>query len=305
VSGSVTDGNFSWLTLVRSARVPFLALAPVCVLLGVGTAVHAGAPVDPRDAWLVLLGAVAAQVSVNTFNEYFDFRSGLDALTVRTPFSGGSGALIENPQAALAVLWLAASTLAVTVLVGLYFVLLRGWWLLPLGLAGVLLVVLYTQWLTRRPLLCLLAPGLGFGPLMVGGTHFALTGVYSGPAFFVSLVPLFLTSNLLLLNQLPDISADRSVGRRHLPIAYGESRSVAVFGLFALAAAATLLAAIQLGYLPRLGYIGLVPLTAALAAWEGARRHAAEPRHLPGYLGLNVVAALLTPLLLGVALMAG
>ena len=32
--------------------------------------------------------------------EYLDFRSGLDAQTTKTPFSGGSGALIESPHAA-------------------------------------------------------------------------------------------------------------------------------------------------------------------------------------------------------------
>ena len=50
------------------------------------------------DLMLVLIGAVSAHISVNTFNEYFDFLSGLDAKTVKTPFSGGSGALVENPN---------------------------------------------------------------------------------------------------------------------------------------------------------------------------------------------------------------
>ena len=72
--------------LLRPARIPFLALGPICVLPGVGTALHA-----------VLPGAVAAHVSVNTFTEYPDFHSGLDALTVKTPFGGGSGALPEHP----------------------------------------------------------------------------------------------------------------------------------------------------------------------------------------------------------------
>jgi len=42
---------------------------------------------------LALLGAFLAHVSVNTLNEYYDFKSGLDLETIRTPFSGGSGAL--------------------------------------------------------------------------------------------------------------------------------------------------------------------------------------------------------------------
>ncbi len=41
---------------------------------------------------LALLGAFLAHISVNTLNEYFDFKSGLDLETIKTPFSGGSGA---------------------------------------------------------------------------------------------------------------------------------------------------------------------------------------------------------------------
>ena len=74
-----------------------------------------------------------------------------------------------------------------------------------LGLAGLLLVFGYTIWFTRDPYLCLIAPGLGFGPFMVMGTHFVLTGNYAWTAFIASLIPFFLVSNLLLLNQFPDV----------------------------------------------------------------------------------------------------
>ena len=52
--------------------------------------------------------------------------------------------------------------------------------LLPIGLLGLVLVVSYTPWITRHPLLCLVAPGLGFGPVMVLGTLVALTGACPG-----------------------------------------------------------------------------------------------------------------------------
>ncbi len=47
---------------------------------------------------LVLLGALAAHGAVNALNEYADYRSGLDLRTARTPFSGGSGTLVDHPQ---------------------------------------------------------------------------------------------------------------------------------------------------------------------------------------------------------------
>ena len=64
--------------------------------------------------WLVLVGGTAAHISVNALNEYLDFRSGLDARTVRTPFSGGSGAL-AYPRVAMASVMLCATVKAVIV----------------------------------------------------------------------------------------------------------------------------------------------------------------------------------------------
>jgi 1,4-dihydroxy-2-naphthoate octaprenyltransferase len=298
------DGNKA-LTLIRSMRVPFLLLAPVCVFLGFSTAVSTGARINPLDLILVLFGAVAAHASVNSFNEYFDFRSGLDIHTTKTPFSGGSGALVDHPQSVNAVLYLAIGALCVTVLVGLYFIYRHGVLILPIGLAGILIILAYTQWLTRHPWLCLVAPGTGFGPLMVGGTHFVLTGAYSLYAFYISLVPFFLANNLLLLNQLPDITADRSAGRRHFPIAYGTSNSVVLYGIFAAAASLTIVAGILSGYIPKAGYVCLIPLCAAFAAWAGAMKYATVTERLVPFLGMNVLAALFTPLLLGVVLIIG
>ena len=57
-------------------RVPFLVLAPACVLLGIGTAVWQNDGVSFFAAVFVLIGAVAAHISVNAFNEYYDFNPG-------------------------------------------------------------------------------------------------------------------------------------------------------------------------------------------------------------------------------------
>ena len=84
--------------LLDPMRLPFLALPPVCVLLGLGSAIWTQAEINWFHFVLVLIGALAAHISVNAFNEYFDFKSGLDATTSRTPFSGGSGRLQKNPE---------------------------------------------------------------------------------------------------------------------------------------------------------------------------------------------------------------
>ena len=287
--------QFLWL---GPARLPFLILTPACIVLGLACVQWMQGQINPLQAALVLLGALAAHVSVNAFNEHHDFHSGLDALTERTPFSGGSGVLPAHPELAGTTLALALGSLGICLAVGLYFVALRGLALMPLGVLGVVLVLAYTRWLTRHPLLCLMAPGLGFGPLMVVGTQVALTGGFSATAAVASLVPFFLVNNLLLLNQFPDEAADRQVGRRHLLVTVGPVLSARWYAAFMALAYACLLLGVAFGALPTGALLGA--LTAPLAFLTARRvlTHAQDVTQLLPALRQNVLINLLTPVLM-------
>ena len=288
-------------TVLQSTRAPFLLLTPVCVMLG-ATTVHAtGSSIDVSLLALVLVGALLAHISVNTLNEYADFRSGLDLQTRRTPFSGGSGALPANPRAINKVFATSLVALVACLLIGVYLAWLLGPGIVPLGVLGAVLIVTYTEWINRSPLLCLLAPGLGFGLLMVAGTQLVLAGHYSPLPWIAGLLPFFLVNNLLLLNQYPDIEADRAAGRNHFPIAHGIRNSNIVYGLFVLAAAGVVIAGVAGRYMPSTALAALLPLPLALFSLRGAVVHGADIGQHPRYLGANVAATLLSPLLLGIA----
>jgi 1,4-dihydroxy-2-naphthoate polyprenyltransferase len=288
--------------LLGPMRVPFLILAPACVLLGVASAVYANAALRALDVVLVFLGGLAAHISVNALNEYFDFKSGLDLKTQRTPFSGGSGTLPARPEMAGSALVIGLSSLALAGLIGIYFVSVRGWGLLPLGLVGVVVIYFYTIWLTRIPLLCLVAPGLGFGTLMVMGSHFALRGSYSLASFIVSLVPFFLVSNLLLLNQFPDVEADQSIGRRHFPIIAGRKVSSYIYTAFLAGAYLTILLGVIFKALPVWSLLGLLTLLLAIPSALGSIKNANDLHKLAPSMGQNVLINILTPVLVAVGL---
>jgi 1,4-dihydroxy-2-naphthoate polyprenyltransferase len=283
-------------------RPAFLVLPPVCVALGAGTAVWTGGSVDALHLVLAFLGALAAHISVNALNEYFDFRSGLDLRTRPTPFSGGSGTLPSQPGAAGMALWTGLISLAIAGLVGIYFLFVHGLALLPLGLLGLALIVSYTSWVTRYALLCLIAPGLGFGTFMVMGTDFVLTGSYSWSAFFASLVPFFLVSNLLLINQFPDVEADQTVGRRHYPIVLGRKASSLIYAGFLLGAYLSIIAGWAFGFLPAWALLGLLTAIIAVPTAMGAYRYADDIEQLIPYLGRDVLIVVLTPLLVSIGL---
>lgn len=286
------------IAVVRASRPNFLVLAPLCAGLGVAVAWQQSTPPAIPDTLLVLIGAVLAHAAVNLLNEYEDFVSGLDLITRRTPFSGGSGALPERPSAAKRVLLAAGGTLALVIGIGLYFFWLRGLPMLVLGVAGVVLVVTYTRWITRSPLLCLLAPGLGFGPVMVLGSLIALGATLDATALTVSLISLLLVSELLLINQIPDADADRKVGRRHLVITHGKPAAARLAGVMLLASYGVLAAGLLAGWLPTWSALALAPAPAAL--WLSLRLPGAlaDPRRLNNLLGINIVILLATLTLL-------
>ncbi len=290
------------VALVGPMRPNFLLLTPCCVLLGAAVAQWTGHVIDWGQFLLVLAGALATHVAVNALNEFEDFRSGLDFKTTRTPFSGGTGSLPAHPEHARYALATGVVALVIAAAIGLYFVRERGWGLLPLGIVGMVTIVAYTTVITRNWLLCLLAPGLGFGPFMVMGTAYCLTGSYSLTGFVASLTPFFLVSDLLLLNQFPDREPDREIGRRHLIITSDRRRGVLVYGLFLLGAYLAPVVGWLTHALPPGAVLALVLAPVAIMTFRGVRQHAEDIPALIPFMGRNVVLNLATPVLMAVGL---
>jgi 1,4-dihydroxy-2-naphthoate octaprenyltransferase len=292
-------------TVLQTMRPSFLVLTLACVFLGLSTSLATGVSIDKVVFILIFIGAMSAHISVNMLNEYHDFKSGLDFKTIKTPFSGGSGALPDNPKVANLVLLFGLLTLFITIAIGIYFISTIGATILPIGLVGLVIIVTYTQWLNRMPRLCLIAPGMGFGLLMVVGTHIVLTLDYSLLVWLVSLIPFLLINNLLLLNQYPDMKADASVGRKTFPLAFGIKRSNQVYGVFMLLTYSLILLYVLVGILPNMGLIALVPIPLSVFAWTGAIKHKENIGDFQQHLGANVAATIITPFLLGLSILIG
>lgn len=256
------------------------------------------------DAALATLGALAAHLGTNALNEYADFRSGLDAQTQRTPFSGGSGVLPARPALASVALGMGVAGLALSAITGVYFLCRHAATLpvlLPLGLAGLVLAAAYTPWITRHPWLCLVAPGLGFGPLMVLGTAAVLldglTAQTATTMGLAALLPFGLANALLLLNQYPDVEADRRAGRRTLPMALGKERAWPVLAAQYLLAYGALLTTVAARSLPPSALLGLLTLPMAAKTVHRAARHANDTPALLPAMRANVLISLATPAL--------
>jgi 1,4-dihydroxy-2-naphthoate octaprenyltransferase len=290
---------------IRTMRPSFLILTPICVFLGLSSSIAYQSTIDSLMFFIVLIGATFAHISVNTLNEYFDFKSGLDLKTDKTQFSGGSGALPDCPDMARIVLIIGLISLIITTVIGFYLIHQNGTLILPIGITGILLIATYTQYLNRSPILCLISPGLGFGILMVVGTNVILTSEQTLLPWLVSLVPFFLINNLLLLNQYPDIKADSSVGRNTFPNAFGIKKSNLVYATFMISAYSLIILLVLKGYIPTLSCIAILPIIFSLFSLAGMTKWTSNIGGHPRYMAANVAAATLTPLLLGISIIIG
>jgi len=288
--------------ILGTLRLPFVIMAPACAVLGLATAIYTNGKVNGWHFVLALIGAIGTHLSVNIFNEYFDFKSGLDAITTRTPFSGGSGVLPEHPELEKPTFRLAWSVLIITAAIGIFFAVVQGWQIIPIGIIGLFLTYTYTPWISKNKYLTLIAPGLGVGILLVMGTDFVLTGEFTWTSFIASLVPFFLVNNLLLLNQFPDKEADEEVGRKNFPIAHGRKASSYIYTFFMLLAYASIVWGILADHLPIWAALGFITILIALPASFGAIKNADDLPKLAPSLGMNVLISILTPILVAIGL---
>jgi len=284
-------------------RPHFLLLTPVCVFSGVAVAVYELHSLNVLHFGLAFLGALLAHISVNVLNDYFDYRSGVDLKAKRTPFSGGSGILPAGLLSPRSVYLFGVACLLAVILIGIYFIYKYRLEILPVGILGVVVIYLYTTHITKNTLLCAIAPGLGFGPLMVLGTYFTQTGNYTLAAIMASMVPGFLISNLLLLNQFPDIEADMVASRRHLPIAVGRQNSAKVYAGLISATYLWLISLVAFKVLPLTALLGLITLPLGLKAVRGVLKYSDDIDNLIPFMGYNTLVTLLTPLLMGVGIL--
>lgn len=277
-----------------ATRPQFLLLAVVLGILGTCIAWYEGF-FNTGEAVLAGIGLILAHASCNALNDYFDYKSGVDKVTTVTPFSGGSGLIKKGLLKPEEVSSLGIVCLLLALLIGLYFCVAKGWLLLPLIMIATACVVLYSpvilkyhwpEW----------SPGLGLGILPVLGMYFSQTGTYTLHALIASIPSGFLVHNLLLLNEFPDIEADKAGNRKTLPITIGRRGAAVIYAVFSILTYVWILGAVIFKAMPVFTLLALLTLPIAIKAIRGAFRNE-DMRVLMPAMSHNVLVVLLTQLL--------
>ncbi len=235
-----------WLTAVR----PFAYTASVLtVALGAAMAFHNGHPVQWAALALTLIGVVCFHTAANLLNDCFDHRRGLD-----TEVLPMSGAVVRGWLSELQVFRGAMLCLAVGILCGLVLIVIAGWVVLLLGIAGAVCALGYTT-----PRFCFKYAGLGdlaiflaFGVLPVFGTWWVQTRTFSWLPLLWS-VPLVLpTVGILHGNNWRDIENDGTLGCKTVAGYLGSAGSRVYYQLQVLCPFVLVAVLAALGQIPSL-----------------------------------------------------
>lgn len=231
---------FAWLVITRA---PFLSAIIVPVLVGAAWTAYAypGDGFPYLKFWMTLFAAIFMHIAANTFNDYFDWRSGADKLNNNyfLPYSGGSRSIELGLISENALFRVGAASLLLSAALGIALTLTSGIGVLIFGLIGALSSYFYTApplRLAARRGLGELVVGMNFGPLATAGAVYALTGAVAINDFLVGIPIGLLTTAILWINQFPDEESDRASGKINLVVVLGKSR--ARWGYLALVALA-------------------------------------------------------------------
>lgn len=286
-------------TILLETRPQFLILSPILIILGMGMALYNG-QFNTLYLILSLIGLILLHISVNTLNDYSDFKSGIDLNVKRTPFSGGSGILPGKGLSASTVLKMGLGSFILAIPIGVYFLYERGLTLLPIFVLGAIFVLWYTSHITHMGFgMPEISAGLGLGTLPVFGTFLIFTGQFSWEILYASIPSGILVCNLLYLAEFPDFEADIKGGRRTLPITLGKKKAAYFYAFLTLLVYVWIAVGVMFGLMPIWTMLGLLTLPFAAKAVKGALTYRTVEELVPA-LGANVMVVLLTQLLMGI-----
>lgn len=217
-------------------------------------------PFHPFLALDMLVCAVLIQIATNLFNEYYDYKNGVDDENS----VGIGGAIVNDGVEPRHILIGAMSIFAICGVLGFLLAWQTSWWLIVIGACGMIIAFLYTG----GPLPISSTP---FGELFAGTlmgmvyfliTYFTQSGKVTGLAVATSIPLVILIGLLLTCNSLRDRLPDMESGRHTLAILLGHDGTIKFIATGFALAYLWLIVLIPLGH----HFVILLPmLTAPLA----------------------------------------
>ena len=220
---------YAWFRVVR---LRFVLSSIIAVLLGVSIVYYETGQVNISFTILILAGVVFLHFSIDLLNDYWDYVKGIDKITKRTKFSGGTGVLPTGLLKAKHVYVVGLMFLVMGSLIGIYFILLRG------PIVGVILGIAVFSVYTYSSRLVYRGLGETFvvlkGALIVFGAYYVLTNSVEFIPFYNGIILGMLSGCVLFITSFPDFEADKSKGRKTLAISLGKDQALKLYPILLL-----------------------------------------------------------------------
>lgn len=208
-----------WLIASRAAVLimTFLSAAIAGIL-----AVQAG--MFNLGRWLLLvIGLIMAHATNNLLNDYVDFKKGVDKDNYyRSQY--GPQCLVHGLLTTRQLLTYAAVSGAIALLAGLALVFLQGGLTIILLGLGIVFVVFYT-WPLKYIGLGEIAVLIVWGPLMIAGGFYVITGTWEWNVVLASLPYALGVTGVIFGKHIDKFDMDKERGIHTLPVIIGEKAS--------------------------------------------------------------------------------
>lgn len=255
-----------WL---RAVRIKFLLASIIAVSNGLALSYTYG--FDISNAILTYIGIIALHASVDLLNDYWDYKRGIDKITKRTPFSGGTGVLPEGLLNPRDVYRAGLLMLIIGSLIGIYFVVIKGIVIAIILAFAIISIYFYSNKVVNL--------GLGElfvaikGSMIVLGTFYVQSSIITLDAVYNSVIIGLLSSAVLFINAFPDHDADKAKGRRTLVIILGKDNASRFFVIFPTLIYSLILVGIAMQITPIYSLSTFIALPLAINAMKRLNKH--------------------------------
>jgi 1,4-dihydroxy-2-naphthoate polyprenyltransferase len=222
-SKSVVESNRGFQVWWQMTRPHTLTAAFVPVLLGTALALKYG-KIHFGLFFAMLIASLLIQAATNMFNEYFDFKRGLD--TAQSVGIGGT--IVRDGIKPRTVINLAFGFYGIALLLGVYICANSSWWLAVVGLICMAVGYFYTGGpfpIAYTPFGEILS-GFFMGMLIILIAFFIQTGTVSHTSILVSVPSMILVGMIMLSNNIRDLDGDKENGRKTVAILLGKKGAI-------------------------------------------------------------------------------
>lgn len=217
------ESNRGFQVWWQMTRPHTLTASFVPVLLGTALALRHG-KINVGLFVAMLIASLLIQAATNMFNEYFDFKRGLD-----TEHSVGiGGTIVRDGVKPKTVINLAFGFYGIALLLGVYICANSSWWLALVGLFCMAVGYFYTGGpfpIAYTPFGEVFA-GFFMGMLIILISFFIQTGTVDSTSILVSVPIMVLVGEIMLSNNIRDLDGDKENGRKTVAILLGKKRAI-------------------------------------------------------------------------------